>query len=94
MPRRKRHEVELDGIAEKLGAKVYIESPGFVCLLFADVHNSTTAKGARVAEGVEDGDLKLEVHLRNSSDDDPFFIDVKKMLALANMQTYSMARNE
>ena len=53
MPRRKRHEVEPDGIAEKHGAEVYRESPGFVCLLPSDVHNSTTAKGGSVAEAVD-----------------------------------------
>lgn len=84
MPRRKKHEVELDGIAEKLGAEVYIESPGFVCLLPADVHNSTTAKGDSVAQAVENWDLKLQAHLRNAGDDDPVIIHVKKMLALAN----------
>ena len=92
MPRRKRHEVELDGIAEKLGAEVYIESPGFVCLLPADVHNSTTAKGDSVAQAVENWDLKLQAHLRNAGDDDPVIIHVKKMLALANAPTHSTVR--
>jgi len=87
MPRRKRHEVELDGIAEKLGAEVYHESPGFVCLLPSDVHNSTTAKGDSVAEAIENWHVKLQAHLRNAGDDDPVIIHVKKMLALANAPT-------
>lgn len=49
----KRHQVELDGFAEKLGAEVNHRSPGFLCLLPSDVHNSTTAKDGSVAEAVE-----------------------------------------
>ncbi|WP_316739243.1 hypothetical protein [Pedobacter aquatilis] len=94
MPRRKKHEVELDRIAEKLGAEVYIESPGFVCLLPADVHNSVTAKGDSVAEAVENWDAKLQAHLRNAGDDDPIVVHAKKMLALANTPSHSTIRKE
>ncbi|WP_231464718.1 hypothetical protein [Pedobacter sp. Leaf132] len=92
MPRRKKHEVELNGIAKKLGAEIYAESPGFVCLLPADVHNSVTAKGGSVAEAVENWDSKLQAHLRNAGNDDPVVIYVKKMLALANTPTRSSER--
>lgn len=94
MPRRKNHEVELDGIAEKLGTEVYHESPGFICLLPADVHNSTTAKGNSVAEAVENWNDKLQAHLRNASDDDPVVIHVKKLLALAYTPTQTTVRKE
>jgi len=80
MPRRKHVNIKLDGIAGKLGAEVYSESPGFICLLPNDVYESVVGKGSSVAEAVENWDLKLKAHLRNAADDDIIVIYVKSLL--------------
>jgi len=80
MPRRKHIEIKLHGIAEKLGAQVYSESPGFICLLPKDVHSSVVGRGSSVGEAVENWNLKLQSHLRNASDDDPIVMYVKSFL--------------
>jgi len=81
MPRRKPVEIKLDGIAKELGAKVYSESPGFVCLFDQDVHSSVIGRGGSVAEAVNNWDDKLRSHLRNAGPDDPVVIYVKGHLA-------------
>lgn len=80
MPRRKKHNIELDGLPKLLGAEVYNESPGFICLLPNDVHESVVGRGASVAEVVNNWDAKLQAHLRNAGDDDPVVIFVKSIL--------------
>ena len=82
MPRRKKFNIKLDGIAEKLGAEVYNESSGFICLLPADVHESVLGRGDSVAEAVNNWDSKLQAHLRNAGPDDPVVNFVKNHLAL------------
>lgn len=81
MPRRKKHDIELDGIPKELGAEVYSESPGFVCILPQDVHGSIIGRGGSVAEAVANFDDKLRAHLRNAGPDDPVVIYVKSHLA-------------
>jgi len=66
MPRRKRVEIELEGIAKELGA----EAPGFVCILPDDAHGSVTGRGASVTEAVTNWDSKLQAHLRNAYPED------------------------
>jgi hypothetical protein len=80
MPRRKHVEIELDGIAKELGAQVYNEPPGFICILPDDVHDSVVGRGASVAEAVTNWDAKLQAHLRNASNDDPVVLSVKAHL--------------
>ncbi|MCX3264831.1 hypothetical protein [Pedobacter agri] len=80
MPRRKKHNIELDGLPKLLGAEVYQESPGFICLLPNDVHESVVGKGSSVAEAVDNWDVKLQAHLRNAGEDDPVVIFVKGLL--------------
>jgi len=80
MPRRKHVNIKLDGIAGKLGAEVYSESPGFICILPNDVHESVVGKGMSVAEAVENWDLKLKAHLRNADEDDVIVLYVKSLL--------------
>lgn len=80
MPRRKHVNIELDGLPKLLGAEVYQESPGFICILSNDVHESVVGRGESVAEAVENWDVKLQAHLRNSGDDDPVVIFVKGLL--------------
>jgi len=77
MPRRKKVHIELNGIAGKLGAEVYSESPGFVCVLPNDINKSVVGRGGSVAEAVSNWDSKLQAHLRNAADDDPVVIYVK-----------------
>lgn len=81
MPRRKKHEIELEGIPKELGAEVYAESPGFVCLIPQDVHGSVIGRGRSVAEAVANFDDKLRAHLRNAGPDDPVVMFVKGHLA-------------
>lgn len=80
MPRRKHVNIELDGLPKLLGAEVYQESPGFICLLSNDVHESVVGRGESVAEAVENWDLKLQAHLRNAVGDDPIVKYVKGLL--------------
>lgn len=80
MPRRKHVNIELDGLPKLLGAEVYQESPGFICLLPNDVHESVVGKGGSVAEAVENWDVKLQAHLRNAGDEDQVVIFVKGLL--------------
>ncbi|RZJ90963.1 MAG: hypothetical protein EOO20_06530 [Chryseobacterium sp.] len=80
MPRRKKHNIELDGLPKLLGAEVYQESPGFICLLPNDVHESVVGRGSSVAEAVDNWDIKLQAHLRNAGDDDPVVVFVKGLL--------------
>ena len=87
MPRRKRHEIPLEGIAGKLGAEVYNESPGFICILPGDVHESVVGRGASVAEAVDNWDIKLQAHLRNAEQDDPVILLVKTHLAKESFVT-------
>lgn len=82
MARRKKFNIKLDGIAEKLGAEVYNESSGFICLLPADVHESVLGRGDSVAEAVNNWDSKLQAHLRNAGPDDPVVNFVKNHFAL------------
>lgn len=84
MPRRKLVDIELDGLAGELGAKVYNESPGFICLLEADIHESVKGRGASVAESVANWDLNLKAHLRNAAPDEPVVIFVKAHLVKSN----------
>lgn len=84
MPRRKHVDIELDGIAKELRAEVYNESPGFVCILPGDVHNSVVGRGPSVAEAVNNWDAKLQAHLRNAGPDDPVVIFVKAHLVKSN----------
>ena len=84
MPRRKLVDIELDGLAGELGAKVYNESPGFICLLEADIHESVKGRGASVVEAVANWDLNLQAHLRNAGPDDPVIIFVKAHLVKSN----------
>ncbi|RZJ82350.1 MAG: hypothetical protein EOO20_24535 [Chryseobacterium sp.] len=81
MPRRKHVNIELDGLPKLLGAEVYQESPGFICLLPNDVHQSVVGRGSSVAEAVENWDVKLQAHLRNAGDDDPVVVFVKGLLS-------------
>jgi hypothetical protein len=80
MPRRKKHNIELDGLPKLLGAEVYQESPGFICLLPNDVHERVVGKGSSVAEAIDNWDVKLQAHLRNAGADDPVVIFVKGLL--------------
>ncbi|RYF11092.1 MAG: hypothetical protein EOO42_21770 [Flavobacteriales bacterium] len=80
MPRRKHVNIELDGLPKLLGAEVYQESPGFICLLPNDVHESVVGKGSSVAEAIDNWDVKLQAHLRNAGHDDPVVIFVKGLL--------------
>jgi len=81
MPRRKRVDIELEGLAGKLGPEVYSESPGFICLLPADVKESVRGHGDSIAEAVKDWDIKLKSHLSNSHSNDPVVIFVKDHLS-------------
>jgi len=81
MPRRKHVSIKLDGIAGKLGAQVYSESPGFICLLEEDIHESVVGRGASVVEAVNNWDEKLKAHLRNAGQDDVIVALVKSHLA-------------
>jgi hypothetical protein len=81
MPRRKHVDIELDGIAKELGAEVYQEGGGFVCILPCDVHSSVVGRGASVAEAVNNWDAKLQAHLRNAGADDSVVLFVKAHLA-------------
>ena len=80
MARRKKFNIKLDGIAEKLGAEVYNESSGFICLLPADVHESVLGRGHSVAEAVNNWDSKLQAHLRNGGPQDPVVAFVREHL--------------
>jgi|GEM_PF-2380900 len=80
MPRRKYVNIRLNGIAGKLGAEVYSESPGFICILPNDVHESVIGKGKNVAEAIDNWDLKLKAHLRNAGDNDIIVNYVKSLL--------------
>ena len=80
MPRRKHVNIDLNGLPKLLGAEVYQESPGFICLLPNDVHESVVGRGESVAEAVENWDLKLQSHLRNAGDDDPIVKYVKGLI--------------
>lgn len=84
MARRKRIDIELEGIAGELGAEVYNESLGFICLLPGDVHESVVGGGASVAEAVNNWDAKLQAHLRNAGPDDPVVLFVKAHLIKSN----------
>jgi len=84
MPRRKHIDIELEGLAGELGAEVYNESPGFICLLPADIHESVKGIGASVAEAVNNWDAKLQAHLRNAGSDDPVVLFVKAHLVKSN----------
>lgn len=81
MPRRKWVEIELDGLAGKLGAKVYSESPGFVCVLPQDINESVIGRGSAVVEAINNWDEKLKAHLRNSTAGDPVVDYVQKLLS-------------
>jgi hypothetical protein len=63
---------------------VYNESPGFVCVIPCDVHNSVVGRGASVAEAVNNWDSKLQAHLRNAGPDDPVVLFVKAHLVKSN----------
>ena len=78
MPRRKSLDVPLDGLAGKLGAEIFSEPPGFVCVLPRDIHKSIPRRGGSVAEAVNNWDEKLKAHLRNSTFGDPVVITSKK----------------
>lgn len=80
MPKRQMINIELNGVAKELGAEVYNESSGFVCLLSHDVHGSVAGRGASLAEAVDDWDSKLQVHLRNAGPDHPVVLFVKAHL--------------
>jgi len=82
MARRKKFNIKLDGIAEKLGAEVYNESSGFICLLPADVHESVLGRGDSIAEAVNNWDAKLNAHLRNAGLHDPLIEYVKEQMGL------------
>jgi hypothetical protein len=85
MPRRKHIDIALEGLPKLLGAEVYAESPGFICLLPDDVHQSVVGRGSSVAQAVENWDAKLQAHLRNAGENDPVVIFVKGLL---NKQSY------
>lgn len=80
MSRRKHIEIKLDGIAEKLGAKVYSDSLGFVCLISKDINESVVGQGKSVSAAVSDWDLKLKEHLRKADDKDPIVTYIKGLL--------------
>ncbi len=81
MSRRKSVDVSLDGLAGKLGAEIFSESPGFVCLLPQDVHESVLGRGSSVSEAINNWDEKLKAHLRNSTFGDPVVDHVQKILS-------------
>jgi hypothetical protein len=84
MPRRKLIETQLVGIAGMLGAKVYNESPGFVCLLEEDIHESVLGRGPSLTDAVNNWNEKLQAHLRNAEEDDPIVLFVKSHLVKAS----------
>ncbi|WP_443945590.1 hypothetical protein ACJVDH_00330 [Pedobacter sp. AW1-32] len=81
MPRLKQIDINLNGLSKLLGAEVYQESSGFICLLPDDVHESVTGRGDSVAEAVNAWDVNLKAHLRNASEDDPIVQYVKSIIA-------------
>ena len=81
MPRRKSVDISLDGLAGKLGAKIFSESTGFVCLLPQDLHESVLGRGSSVAVAINNWDEKLKAHLRNSAAGDPVVDYVQKIIS-------------
>ena len=53
MRRRKRIHIDPDGLQKPLGAEIYHESPGIICLIANDVHQSVVGKGGSVLKAVE-----------------------------------------
>lgn len=80
MPRRKKFEIELEGLPKLLGAEVYAESSHFVCLMPHDAKASVIGRGDSVAEAVNAWDVNLKGHLRNAGEDDPIVKYVKGLL--------------
>lgn len=80
MPRRKKIEIELEGLPKLLGAEVYAESSHFVCLMPLDAKGSVIGRGDSVAEAVNAWDVNLKGHLRNAGEDDPIVRYVKGLL--------------
>jgi hypothetical protein len=80
MPRRKKIEIELDGLPKLLGVEVYAESSHFVCLMPLDAKGSVIGRGDSVADAVNAWDVNLKGHLRNAGDEDPIVKYVKGLL--------------
>jgi hypothetical protein len=80
MPRRKKIEIELEGLPKLLGAEVYAEASHFVCLMPLDAKGSVIGRGDSVADAINAWDVNLKGHLRNAGDDDPIVKYVKGLL--------------
>lgn len=87
MPRRKKIEIELEGLPKLLGVEVYSESSHFVCLMPLDAKGSVIGRGDSVAEAVNAWDVNLKGHLRNAGDQDPIVKYVKGLLGGAPTDT-------
>ncbi len=84
MPRRKKVDIKLEGIAKLMGAEVFGESSYFVCLIPG---TNVIGRGEDVEEAINTWNVNLKGHLRDSDETDP-------IVKLAKEQLLSTVQNK
>lgn len=83
MPRRKKVDIEVEGLPKLLGAEVYSESSWFVCLI---PDTNVVGRGETVAGAINAWNVNLKGHLRDADENDPIVKLAKVLLSSATQE--------